>query len=317
MKYSLTLFRSIFDNTTSKRMDFGTWQTFERLLYSLSKLPGYKAKRGERKRSSPLISPAIYKPDCTRSNANVIEWAGWAALDVDNYEGKFEDIIEKYKNKYYFVCYSTASSTKEKPKFRLVFPLSCPVSNEKIRHFWYALSKEFNSIGDEQAKDFSRMYYVPAQYPNADNFIFTVKGEIMNPAELMSKHEFSEKIGTGFLDRLPDNIKKEILKFRKESMLNRDVKWNSYRDCPFVNKKLINEYKSIALIDGSGRYRMIYKLMTSIACNAVKNKYAITSGEIAEIIRQLDMDTANIYQQRPLKNEADRAIEYAYRHATA
>jgi len=314
MTYSFTLFKSIFDNKTKKRMDFKSWEKFEALLYELSKQPGYKAKRCENKKSSPLISPAIYKDETTRANANVIAWAGWAALDVDSYEGKVEDIVEKYKNKYYFVCYSTASSTNAKPKFRLVFPLSHHVPNEKIRHFWYALSKEFNSIGDEQTKDFSRMYYVPAQYPNADNFIFTVKGEFMNPDELMSKHEFTEKSGNSFLDRLPQNIQKEILNIRKESMTNKNVTWSSYRDCPFVNKKLISEYKSIAMIDGSGRYRMIYRIMTSIACNAVKRSYPITAVEIAELIRQLDIETANIYQNRPLKNEADRAIEYAYKH---
>ena len=55
-------------------------------------------------------------------------------------------------------------------------------------------------------------------------------------------------------------------------------------DCPFVNKKLIADYRAIAGIDGSGRYRMIYKIMTSIACTAVKRRYPITSGEVAELV---------------------------------
>ena len=75
-------------------------------------------------------------------------------------------------------------------------------------------------------------------------------------------------------------------------------------------------FRSIAGIDGSGRYRMIYKIMTSIACSAVKRRYPITSGEVAELVRQLDADSSRIYQNRALKVEADRAIEYAYKNAS-
>jgi hypothetical protein len=315
VSYSLTVFNSIFDNKTDKRLNFKTWDDFEKLLYKLSKLPGYKAKKGEKKQSSSLISPAIYQEGGTRSNANVTAWAGWAALDVDSIDKPFEEVLEQYRS-YYFVCYSTASSTVEKPKFRLVFPLTSQVPATSIRHFWYALNRQFNNIGDEQTKDLSRMYYVPAQYPNAHNFIFTNQGQWINPHELMAVHPYLEKKQGSFMERLPQEIQKAILELEKEKMTNRNVTWNSYRDCPFVNRKLINEYRSISNIDGSGRYRMIYKLMTSIACNAVKRKYPISSTEIAELINQLDRDTSRIYGNRPLKVEAERAIEYAYKHAS-
>jgi len=59
---------------------------------------------------------------------------------------------------------------------------------------------------------------------------------------------------------------------------------------------------------------MIYKIMTSIACNAVKRKYPITEYEIVDMVRQLDRETSNIYAKRPLNVEASRAIEFAYRN---
>ena len=316
MKYSLTVFDSIFDNKTGKRLDFKDWSEFEQLLYRLAEMPGYKAKRGEKKKSSSLISPAIYQPNLSRANANVTAWASWAALDVDNSNGAIETILEPYRE-YYFVCYSTASSTPEKPKFRLVFPLTEHVPAEDIRHFWYALNKNFNNIGDEQTKDLSRMYYVPAQYPNAHNFIFTNTGKFISPYDMMALHQYFEKKAGSFMQRLPEGIQKAILELEKEKMTNHDISWNSYRDCPFVSRKLLNEYRSISNIDGSGRYRMIYKLMTSIACNAVKRKYPISSTEVAELVSELDGDTARIYQKRPLKVEAERAIEYAYRNASS
>lgn len=318
--YSLTVFKSIFDNKTDTRVDFETFEQFEKSLYHLSTLKGYKAKRGEfTNKASPLISPAIYRPDTTRANANVIEWAGWAALDVDNatYDGDLESELSRLYPTTYFICYSTASSTRTAPKFRLVFPLTRTVGDREIRHFWFALNTEFGMVGDNQTKDLSRMYYVPAIYPNAHNFIFTHHGDYLNVDSLLIKHQYNDVvISTNFIDRLPVEIQKEVLKHRQQKLeeSKREVNWKSYADCPFVNRKLVSEYKSIAGQDGSGRYSMIYKIMTSIACNAVKSKYPITEYEIVDLVRELDRDTSNRYAKRPLNTEASRAIEFAYRN---
>ena len=188
--YSVTIFKSLFDNKTDKRVDLKDWSAFEKMLYDLSKIPGYKAKRGENKKSSPLMSPAIYHPNTTRSNKGVMEWASWAAVDVDDhkFKGNLKDELSDRFGNWYYVCYSTASSTLDTPKFRLVFPLTRSVAPGKIRHFWYALNTELGSIGDKQTKDLSRMYYVPATYPNAHNFIFTNHGEYIDPNIIISKH---------------------------------------------------------------------------------------------------------------------------------
>ena len=316
MNYSLTVFDSIFDNKTDKKVTVKSWEAFETLMFSLAKLPGYKAKKGEKKKSSSLISPAVYTDGATRANANVIGWGGWAALDVDEYDCTFDEALKVY-SQYKHICYSTASSRPDQKKFRILFQLNKTVPSDKIRHFWYALNKHFASMGDEQTKDLSRMYYVPAQYPEADNFIFVRSGEVMDPDTIMKLYPFVEKQSLSLIDRFPENIKKEILKHRQEqSNNNTGIRWNSYLDCPFVNRKLITEYRSISSIDGSGRYRMIYKIMSSIACNAVKKRYPITPLQIADMVKELDRDTSRIYQKRPLHTEAERAIEYAYKTVT-
>lgn len=325
MKYSLTAFESIFDNKTHRQIHHDNWESFEAMLYKMASVPGYKLKKGERKapkglKASPLITPAVYDEGKTRSNDNVIEWAGWAAVDVDDhkFEGNLKDeLYNKYGN-YYYVCYSTSSSTSDLPKFRLVFPLTVSVKQTAIKHFWYALNRELGSIGDQQTKDLSRMYYVPAVYPGANNFIFTNTGDFLNPNTLMDKHPYvvTQSATATFMDRLPAEVQKKVLAHREELLkgkANYDFEWTSYRDCPFVNKKLINDYTAIAHSDGSGRYSMIYKIMSSIACNAIKKRYPITSTQIAELIRQLDRDTSRRYQKRPLQVEAERALEYAYK----
>lgn len=306
--YSLTLFESIFDNKTHKRMDFASWERFEGLLYSLSKI------QRKDKKSAQLISPATYKQDTTRANANVVSWAGWAALDVDDHEfkGNLKDELNDRFGNYYYVCYSTASSTLEQPKFRLVFPLKAQVPSDRIKHFWFALNTEVGSLGDKQTKDLSRMYYIPATYDNANNFIFTnADGQFIDPDALMSKHKMlsNDKPGATFFDRLPEEMQKQIIQHRKDQMENRSITWTSYRDCPFVPKKMIAEY---GVINETGWYHKMYQLMVAIAANAVRKQYPITPTEIAKLCTELDGDTGNWYQNRPLEKEAERAIEYVY-----
>lgn len=321
--YSLTAFKSIYDNVTSRQIHHESWESFEKMLYKMAALPGYKLKKGEYKApkgftASPLITPATYKPDATRSNAGVIEWSGWAALDIDNhnFNGNLEQELKQKYGSYYYVCYSTASSKKEHPKFRLIFPLTFPVQKDNIKHFWFALNKEFDDLGDGQTKDLSRMYYVPATYPDADNFIFTNIGSFINPTTLMFKHKFVSKNTNTIFDTVPANIQKMLLAQREymlQESANKNYVWNSYVDCPFVNQHMIRDYCAIARTDGTGRYNMIYKIMTSIACNAIKRKYPITPIQLEELIRQLDRDTSRCYSKRPFHIESVTAIEYAYK----
>lgn len=305
-----TQFDSIFDNKTNKRLAFKDWDAFVSHLERLSKLEGYKPKKGERftKKPSPLISPALFKKGTTRANANVAGWKGWSALDIDEYDGTFEEVIKPFAE-FDYVCYSTASSRKEHPKFRMVLRLNHDVQPSKIKHLWYALNKELNENGDPQTKDLSRMYYVPAQYPDAFNFFHVNRGECLNVEDIMRKHEYVET-GGSFISKLPPAMQAAILNHRKSTLTNTKFKWTSYRDCPFISKKMLAEYKSMANVDGTGRYSKMYAIMVNIASNATKSKYPITPKQIADLCRELDNDTAGIYKKRPLEVEAGRALEY-------
>jgi len=306
MNYSLTLFKSVFDNKTHKRMDFTSYAQFEQLLFELS-----RSKRKDKK-SAPLISPATYKPDTTRANDNVKGWAGWCAVDVDEhiFEGDLEKELQNKYGLFNYIVYSTASSTKEHPKFRIVFPLSNDVPKDKIKHFWFALNKELGDIGDPQTKDLSRMYYVPGQYEGANNFIFNCfTGTDMNPYDIMAKHNYVEKYTTTLLDNLPPSIQKAMLAHRKNEMTNTTITWNNYKDCPFVNKKMVKEYN---LITDTGWYTKMYGIMVSIAGNAIRKKYPISAAEITTLCKEIDYENGNWYKSRPFDKEADRAIEFVY-----
>ena len=307
MEISLTLFNSIFDNKTTQRLTFKDFDSFEKALYGLAE------RRIKSKKDAPLMSPAQYKPDTTRKNDNVTMWSAWCAVDVDDFkfEGDLYGNLRTRFGDYKFVCYSTASSTQSFPKFRLVFPLTKNVPAEKIRHFWFALQTTLGDLGDKQTKDLSRMYYIPAEYDNAFNFIFSNSGDYIDPDLVMSKCPYREKSSNNFFDRLPEDMKKEIIEHRKSKLDNINVNWSSYRNCPFFPRQLEKEYR---MITNTGWYHKMYQIMVAIAGNAVKNKYPITVQEITSLCRELDVETGNWYKSRPLEKEADRALEYVYKN---
>ena len=309
MNISLTLFKNIFDNKTDKLVDAPNFDSFESVLYNLSEKPF------ESKADAMLMSPATYEKNTTRKNDNVIEWAGWCCVDVDDYElpyrGINDDLVKRF-SAYRFVCYSTASSTSDRPKFRLVFPLTRAVKREDIRRFWFALQTELGDLGDKQTKDLSRMYYIPGRYANAFNFIFShYVGDYIDPAKLIAKHPMPEKTNlNNFFDRLPEAMQEQIVQYRKDK-LDANYEWSSYHDCPFWPKRIAAEYTTIS---NTGWYAKMYAIMVACAGNAVRKKYPITAGEISQLCRQFDEDTGNWYKNRPLDKEADRALEYVYKN---
>ena len=308
MATSLTLFKSLYDNKTNKRMDFENWQQFSKLLFTLSEQPL------KDKKDAQLISPAVYQTGTTRANKNVLAWAGWAAIDVDDHEfkGNLKDELYDRFGHWTYVCYSTASSTDDFPKFRLVFPLASYVEQDKIKHFWYALNTHIGSMGDKQTKDLSRMYYIPATYSGANNFIFSNDGgEFVDPIALMAKYEFTQKSSKNFIDRLPEALQKQVLEHRKSKLDNTNIVWTSYRDCPFWPQKLASEYQ---IISNTGWYHKMYQIMVAIAARAVESQYPINSNEITNLCREFDMETGNWYENRPMDVEADRALEYVYKN---
>ena len=290
-------------------MECSDFNEFEKLLYDLSKI------ERKDKKSAQLISPATYIKDTTRANKNVEKWGGWAAVDVDDLDCTMEnlhDILNDRVGSWKYICYSTASSTPDKPKFRLVFSLDQHIAADKIQHFWFALNTHLESMGDRQTKDLSRMYYIPATYAGANNFIFTHPGNDIAVNELLLKYPFTtKKSGNTLFDRLPEDMQKEIIQHRKDQMENRNIRWTSYRDCPFVNKKQVDEYKGIS---GTGWYAKMYQIMLTTAGNAHSKGYPITPKEIEYICRDLDTDTGGWYNKRDLEKEAARAIEFVFKN---
>lgn len=307
--YSMTIFKNMYDNKTHRRLDFETWERFVSFLNKLSERP-LKGKR-----DAELISPAIYKDDTTRANKNVLAWGSWAAIDIDDHDFKGDLESELYSRfgNWDYIVYSTASSTNDLPKFRIVFRLNENVQADRIRAFWYALQSELNDLGDKQCKDFSRMYYIPAAYASAFNFFFTNSGSPIDVQHLLAKWPYDDrKDSKSFLDRLPDAWREQIIEHRKSSLDNTNIHWTSYHDCPFWPKNLAAEYMTIS---STGWYSQMYRIMIAVAGKAVEKGYPITSSQIVDLCRQFDMETGNWYENRAMDAEANNALEYAYKNS--
>jgi hypothetical protein len=314
MKYELTIFKNQFDNKTHKRVSFDTWDKFVQLLYGLSNQYGEKGGNN----SSPLISPAIFEVGTTRSNKSTLYWGGWCCVDVDEHDfgsdiDGLRDHIHDRFGEYDYVVYNTASSRPDHLKFRLVFRTDEMIENDRIKSFWYALNTELGELGDPQTKDLARMYYVPAQYPNATSFFFTNQGKALNVSELIAKHPYHEKRGNSLLDSLPLEFQQAVISYKKNKLNNTNFNWSSYHDCPFWPKTLASEYMQIS---DTGWYSKMYHIMVAVAGNATKKGYPLTSSQIAELCKQFDMENGNWYENRPLTVEAERALEYVYRNGS-
>ena len=156
------------------------------------------------------------------------------------------------------------------------------------------------------------MYYIPATYAGANNFIFTNVGDYIDPDALCAKWKYNDQRtnSNNFFDRLPEKWQQQIIEHRKSQLENVNVHWSGYRDCPFWPKKLASEYQ---VINNTGWYHKMYQIMVAVAGNAIKNEYPITVQEITQMCRQFDAETGNWYATRPLEKEADRALQFVYK----
>jgi len=262
------------------------------------------------KAAGELISPAVFFPGETRKNVNVEGWAGWAAVDVDDHDyTNIEEDVKQQIGDMEYIIYSTASSTVEKPKFRIVFQLAEFLPADKIRPFWFALNSKLANNGDKQCKDYSRMYYVPGNYTGAYNFFYHNEGAAIDCNQLIAEFPYAEQPSPNFMDRLPEEIREQVIEHRKSNM-DKEYIWNSYHDCPFWPNRLALEYQAIS---DTGWYAKMYQIMVAIAGSALQKGYPIRSSEVADLCKDFDRDNGNWYENRPIKVEADRAIEYAYR----
>lgn len=318
----ITVFSSVYDRETNKRIERDSFDEIEKFF-----LDSFRDQPFANKEDASLFSPAVYRPNTTRKNVNVEKFSQWFAADLDSFkldtktelslQNQLESAFPKSLGRYRYFVYSTARSSFDRPKMRVIFQLTDEVKPDKISIFWHAVNEILGGSIDKQTKDHARMFYQPGQYSGSDNRFFfssAVGRPAIDPAKLINSFDNQFLITQSFAKSLPDSIISDMQRQKREK-LDKSYTWNSWQDCPFVNKDRVSEYHAIVVMNSAGRYLGLYRLMASIASIAVKKGYPISANEVEQITQEIDNSIDGFYKKRNISKEAAHAVSFAYESA--
>ena len=250
-----------------------------------------------RKEDARLFSPTIFQGKRCKQNATV---SAMIAIDADKglmfddcYNAVFELGVEA-------VLYTTASN-RLGDRFRIVIPLSEPVDAETYKRVVLAICRGLG--GPEWKPDMGKigpynLFYLPGTYAGASNRFEAASGVVLSADDWLEL--------TAPEDESPQTT--------RPSAKGKPVEgsWLTLTECPFVRGNWIDEYRSL----GSGQwYRGLYTFMVRVAMSAQSQGFALTTGQLADLARELDLLDGGHYQNRDLDREAQNALAWAQSHA--
>lgn len=139
----------------------------------------------DQKKGGPCFSPVAYKPGASRGLAGV-DAVTMAVFDFDG--GVTVDQMKARFSGYRYMLHSSYSNTAEKPKFRVIVPLSRPVTPEQWGGLWEVINEQFGGFNDPAVKDASRIYYLYCYRRGTnDHFFMSEEGNELDVDDLMAK----------------------------------------------------------------------------------------------------------------------------------
>ena len=249
---------------------------------------------------TPAISPAYYREGDTRGNARVLGWGGWTALDLDSGldPSAVLDVIEPLNH----VVYSSTSSSRQCPKFRVMIEADRPIGSSEAPAVWLALGDLIPAL-DRQCRDLSRLYYVPAAWQSSPE----------NPAPYRI---WSEQLGAGALpiDEMVALVDPARLPSPPSTApLISALAGVEPHAGDLMRADILAEY--LALPRGE-HHVGLYRLMCRVASDAVFNGVAITAEDLVSAAREADSLCAtktNAARWGRIREEARRALSWAAR----
>jgi P4 family phage/plasmid primase-like protien len=170
------------------------------------------------KKDGLLFSPTIYREGQNRAKTfpDAVEFVTALVLDMDSgvHPHELEDTWRTPDGEpLAHVVYSSYSSTKDKPKWRVIFPLVAPIPGSEWKTYWlradYYLAQ---GKSDQQCKDAKRMHYMPScpEATQGEAFGFFEPGALLDlslfadpPATYKPKPERKQNIVEGDLSGRP------------------------------------------------------------------------------------------------------------------
>lgn len=159
-----------------------------------------------RKESVPLIGPYTLRPGATR-RADAVESVNVLFVDVDNGTPANDATKLLSQRRIAHVVYSTHSSTRAHPKYRVVIPLAAPIPGAEWRLRYESICQAFRLPYDPKTTDPSRIYYVPSSPPDTaeEAFAWKVDGAPLDDTTITQIGNVAAQIGHAVFDPLPDD----------------------------------------------------------------------------------------------------------------
>lgn len=156
----------------------------------------FSVKRPFLEGKHPGWSPAIFDPperslsSCQKIFALVLDYDNKTKSgDLVKDQITLEAVAEQLADYYGFV-HTTRHHTKHWPRFRVILPLTRPVSKMEYTAIWHKAAKLWPGL-DKQPKDPSRFWYTPgvADHEGADFECLTLQGAYLDPDQFMDSEE--------------------------------------------------------------------------------------------------------------------------------
>lgn len=298
---------SHFYDNLPKRSSVADWDAFVDTMRTISDVPGFKPPAGDfESDSSGLISPAIYANDGDkRRNENVVGW-DMVLMDIDDGVSDVNVVLNHF-SKYSYIVYSSPNCTKDKLKLRVCIPLNKRADRKVLSQIWFGLNEWCGGIIDQQTKDASRLFYVPARYTNRGSeythFFVTNKGISLDWEALIDKFPSPPEQDLYKIKNPLLGLKRKIFQNAKgiPSMVITDP------NCPFVKHWMREKY---ALTPVGGHHRAIYIFALQCCGNAEKIEYPLSVDELVDMLEQLDQLDGGYYDIKKLTDTARDALEF-------
>ena len=140
-----------------------------------------------RKKDGPAYSFATFKPGSTRSNENVRQVSA-VVMDIDHHDP--EPVLAQLKTAYWGIAHSTFSHSGDNHCWRLIIPITRPLTPEEYPRVWAAINAQLGDVADRNTRDLARMYYLPTCHPDRaqDAFALTLAGGPLDVEALLASN---------------------------------------------------------------------------------------------------------------------------------
>jgi len=146
-----------------------------------------------------------------KTDKRTVLWRRLLTLDIDEPTATTLDDIRSWLKGKTYIIHSTCSSTKEKPRYRVIAPMDAQVAPDEYGALLRIIYRQVNLPLDAVTFDPNRVMFLPAAPKDAEYFFESKQGEALRTAELFETYPNWRDLSD---INVPKNIKIQNPKFK-------------------------------------------------------------------------------------------------------